>query len=126
MARLPEFGTGISGAVVLEPDGRLAAWGARREALEDELDSGAAGDPRGARMRELALELLREADSNGAEPCSQLEVAAAGGAVFAVRGKRYTLAVVAPRTALSSLMLYDLRSVVDELEAQRPDSGSTS
>lgn len=126
MARLPDFGTGIRGAVLLEPDGRLIAWGARREALEDELDSGTAGDPRAVALRELALELLREADSSGAEPCSQLEVAAAGGAVFAVRGRHYTLAVVAPRTALSSLMLYDLRSVVDELEAQRLGSGSTT
>lgn len=112
--------------MLLEPDGRVAAWGIRREALDSGLDSGRAVHPRGARLRELALELLRQADASGGEPCSQLEVAAAGGSVFAVRGRRYTLAVVAPRTALSSLMLYDLRSVVDGLEGRALDSGRAS
>jgi hypothetical protein len=39
-----------------------------------------------------------------------------GGAVFASRTPRWTLAAVARRGALSSLMLYDLRAVLGELE----------
>jgi hypothetical protein len=39
-----------------------------------------------------------------------------GGAVFASRTPSWTLAAVARRGALSSLMLYDLRAVLGELE----------
>ena len=45
-----------------------------------------------------------------------------GGAVFASRTPRWTLAVVARRAALSSLMLCDLRAVLGELEGG-PRSG---
>jgi hypothetical protein len=41
-----------------------------------------------------------------------------GGAVFLVRRPRWTIAAVARRTALSSLMLYDLRAALDGLEGE--------
>ena len=44
-----------------------------------------------------------------------------GGAVFASRTPRWTLAAVASRGALSSLMLYDLRAVLGELEGGAAD-----
>ena len=43
-----------------------------------------------------------------------------GGAVFASRTPRWTLAAVAKRGALSSLMLYDLRALLGELEGGPP------
>src|SRR5215210_337158 len=50
------------------------------------------------------------------EPAEQVEAQVPGGAVFASRTPRWTLAVVARRQALPSLMLYDLRAVLGELE----------
>ena len=49
-----------------------------------------------------------------------------GGAVFASRTPRWTLAAVAKRGALSSLMLYDLRAVLGELEGGPPIRRSAS
>ncbi len=46
--------------------------------------------------------------------------------MYASRTPRWTLAVVARRAALSSLMLYDLRSVLAELEGGPPIRTSVS
>jgi hypothetical protein len=53
-------------------------------------------------------------------PPEQVEAQVEGGAVYASRTPRWTLAVVARRTALSSLMLMDLRAVLRELEGGPP------
>ncbi len=53
-------------------------------------------------------------------PPEQVEAQVEGGAVFASRTPRWTLAVVARRAALSSLMLMDLRAVLGELEGGAP------
>jgi hypothetical protein len=75
-------------------------------------------DPeRSAELAALARGLFEAVDTTGpAEPAEQLEAQVPGGAVFASRTPRWTLAVVARRQALPSLMLYDLRSVLGELE----------
>jgi predicted regulator of Ras-like GTPase activity (Roadblock/LC7/MglB family) len=52
-------------------------------------------------------------------PPEQVEVQVEGGTVFGSRTPRWTLAVVARRTALSSLMLMDLRAVLGELDGGR-------
>jgi hypothetical protein len=49
-----------------------------------------------------------------------------GGAVFASRTPRWTLAAVAKRGALSSLMLYDLKALLGELEGGPPIRRSRS
>ena len=49
-----------------------------------------------------------------------------GGAVFGSRTPRWTLVAVAKRGALVSLMLYDLRAVLGELEGGPPIRRSTS
>src|SRR4029453_4178270 len=54
------------------------------------------------------------------------EVQVPGGAIFASRTPRWTLAAVAKRGALPSLMLYDLRAVLGELEGGPPIRRSTS
>ena len=100
---LDELSTDIRATVVLDAGGELAA-----SSLEGE---------RGDEMRELVLELLEGADAawNGEGEPAQVEVGMTGGAVFAVRGGHWTVAVLTGRYALSSLMFYDLRAVISDL-----------
>ena len=69
-------------------------------------------------LAELARELFEAVDDArvAGGPPEQVEVQVDGGAVYASRTPRWTLAVVARRAALSSLMLMDLRAVLGELE----------
>jgi len=99
---LRELSTDIRTAVLLGADGKLVAAGPDGD-----------GD-RGERMRRLVIELFERADEAGEAP-EQVEVTLPDGAVFAVRDRRWTLAVVANRYALPSLMFYDLRSVLKDL-----------
>ena len=90
-------------AVVVDPAGELA---------------GASGDPRAPELAELAAELLEALDAVApAGPPEQMEAQVEGGAVYLVRRRQWTLAAVARRSALSSLMFYDVRAVLSELEA---------
>jgi hypothetical protein len=100
---LDELSTDIEAAIVLDNGGRVAA------ATGDD-------DERKDRMRGLAVELLdgaaKVAPDSGVD---QVEVTTSEGSVFAVRGADWTVAVVAGRKPLSSLMFYDLRNVVADL-----------
>jgi hypothetical protein len=102
--RLCELNTDARAAVLLDAAGALAGC----------------TDPdraRAERMAALARELFEAVDSAPVPgPAEQVEAQVPGGAVFASRTPRWTLAVVARRAALSSLMLYDLRAVLGELE----------
>ena len=102
---LDELSTDIRAAVLLDRRSALAA---------------SSGDADGERLRELGLSLLERADA--AAPfdgrVAQVEASAPGGAVFAVRAEGWTIAVVTGRFALSSLMFYDLRSVLSDLGAR--------
>lgn len=101
---LAELSTDIRAGVLLDADGALAAsWRGDEE--------------QGERVRELAVELLERADEAGgsASKPSQVEVAVPGGSVFCVRQCGWTVAVVTGRYALSSLMFYDLRKVLEDL-----------
>ena len=91
-------------AVLLDAAGALAA------STED--------DPaRAEELAALARGIFEAVDSgHSGEPAEQVEAQVPGGAVFASRTPRWALAVVARRQALPSLMLYDLRSVLGELE----------
>jgi len=99
----------------------------------------AAGSPAGSSetepgraraLADLTRELFETVDRAtrdwDADPPQQVEVQVPGGAVFASRTPRWTLAVVARRGALSSLMLWDLRAVLDELEGGAPIRRSIS
>jgi predicted regulator of Ras-like GTPase activity (Roadblock/LC7/MglB family) len=100
---LDELSTDIESAVVLDRDGRVAA------ATEDD-------DERRDRMRQLVVELLdRAAEVVPDAGVDQVEVTTGEGSVFAVRGSDWTVAVVAGRKPLASLMFYDLRNVVSDL-----------
>jgi hypothetical protein len=95
-------------AVLLDAAGALAA-------------STEADQARAEELARLARGLFEAVDAgNRGEPAEQLEAQVPGGAVFASRTPHWTLAVVARRQALPSLMLYDLRSVLAELEGGPP------
>jgi predicted regulator of Ras-like GTPase activity (Roadblock/LC7/MglB family) len=103
---LGELSTDIKASVVISADGRTAA--ASRP--------GEAGD----QLRVLTQQLFEHAESADPEVVTQVEVSTGEGAVFAVRDERWMIGVVAGRFALSSLMLYDLRNVLGDLEG-RPE-----
>jgi hypothetical protein len=98
---LDELSTDIESVLVLDSAGKVAAATA-----ED--------DERRERMSELVVALLDRA-AEVVPGADQLEVQTADGSVFAVRGSDWTVAVVAGRKPLASLMFYDLRNVVSDL-----------
>jgi hypothetical protein len=104
-ARLCELSTDAREAVLLDAAGALAG-----STIEDRA--------RAEEFAGLARDLFGAVDSAGlpGEPAEQVEAQVPRGAVFASRTPRWTLAVVARRGALSSLMLYDLHAVLSELE----------
>ena len=106
---LDELSTDIRAAVLLDSDGRLAAaHAADGEAPADKLAEQA------GRLFERAEEAANSL--HGFEgPVTQVEATTADGAVFAVRAEGWTIAVVAGRFALPSLMFYDLRAVLSDL-----------
>ena len=101
---LDELSTDIRAATILDGSNELAAY------------SGDSRD-RGDRMRRLVLDLLEAATGAvpGADEPPEVEVSTPNGAVFAVRENGWTIGVVTGRYALSSLMLYDLRRVAEDL-----------
>jgi predicted regulator of Ras-like GTPase activity (Roadblock/LC7/MglB family) len=102
---LGELSTDIESVVVLDRDGKVAAATADVEDRQE-------------RMRELVVALLDRA-AEAVAGADQLEIQTAEGSVFAVRGGEWTVAVVAGRKPLASLMFYDLRNVVTELGGGR-------
>ena len=72
----------------------------------------------GDRLRELTQQLFERADSADSQVVTQVEVSTGEGAVYAVRDERWAVGVVTGRFALSSLMFYDLRGVLGDLEGR--------
>ena len=107
LAYLGELSTDIRAAAVLGSDGSLAA------------QTGFEGDGGGA-IDELVGALFDHAAkaADGADGPDQVEVALPEGSVYALRDRGWTLAVVAGRFALSSLMFFDLRMVARDLSGE--------
>jgi predicted regulator of Ras-like GTPase activity (Roadblock/LC7/MglB family) len=101
---LGELSTDIKASVVISADGRNTAAS----------KPGEAGD----KLRDLTRQLFEQADEADAQEVAQVEVSTGDGAVYAVRDGRWTIGVVTGRFALSSLMFYDLRRVLGDLEGQ--------
>lgn len=99
----------MKAAVLLEPGGALAA---HSEAVDEQ-----AAERLAALARELAEAAERSAERLGLEAAA-VEVSTGAGTVFLVRERPpeasagWTLAVVAKRFALASLMLMDMRHVL--------------
>jgi predicted regulator of Ras-like GTPase activity (Roadblock/LC7/MglB family) len=114
---LCELSADVRAAVLLDAAGSLAST-----SEDDREEAG--------RLAELARQLFEEVDRAtrdwDSEPPEQVEVQVPGGAVFASRTPRWTLAAVAKKGALASLMLYDLRALLGELEGGPTIRRSTS
>lgn len=104
LAYLGELSTDIRAAAVLDKRGLVAAHSG--------FDNGDA-EQIGALVGHL-FDHAREATADGPAP-AQVEVALPDGIVFALRERGFTVAVVAGRYALSSLMFFDLRMVARDL-----------
>jgi hypothetical protein len=100
LSYLDELSTDIRAAVLLDEAGAAVAH------------KGAAP---AKRLGALALELFARAERAAGEPVPQLEVSTGAAAVYGVREGGWTLVVVTGRFALSSVMFYDLRSVLSDL-----------
>jgi hypothetical protein len=61
----------------------------------------------------------RELLARAGEEAVEVEVGTRRGTVFAARSGRRAIAVVATRSALASVMLYDLRMTLRELDVRR-------
>ncbi len=96
LRELSEQTADVRAAIALGRDGSLLAAEPARGDL-------------GERLRELTLAVLEGADAAQAGHPTEVEIATPAGAVYVVRGEGSTLAVVAGRLTLSSLMRYDLR-----------------
>ena len=106
-ARLCELSADARTAVLLDAAGALVAC----------------SDPDATRADALAAStrtLLEAVDKAPGAPVEQVEAQVPGGTVFVSRTPRWSLAVVARRSALSSLMLCDLRAVLNELDGGAP------
>jgi hypothetical protein len=104
LAYLGELSTDIRAAAVLDDGGAIAAQSGFDE-----------GD--GDQVKTLVGDLFdKAAEAAAGEPApDQVEVALPEGSVYALREHGWTLAVVAGRFALSSLMFFDLRMVIRDL-----------
>ena len=100
--RLVELSTDARAAVLIDASGEARAA------------SGAA-DP--DELADCARELLRAVDRAADDPPAELEAQVTGGSVFAVRDDSFTLVTVARRSALASLMLYDMRTLLSGVQA---------
>ena len=101
---LGELSTDIKASVILSADGQSQATSRPGET--------------GDKLRDLTQELFERAGEVDDEAVTQVEVSTGDGAVFAVRDEHWTIGVVSGRFALSSLMFYDLRSVLGDLGGQ--------
>jgi hypothetical protein len=86
----------VKACVLLDADGEIAG-----------VDDVHQGD--GEALADLTQQLLERAGT------SQVEVSTGAGIVYALRGAGWTLGVVAGRFALSSLVFFDMRRVLEEL-----------
>lgn len=99
VAKLVELSVDLRGCALVAADGTVLA------------SSGPA--PWGERT----VELWAAADAADAGPATQLQIAGAGGEVFATRAGGITAIAVTDRFALASLMFCDLRAALRELAA---------
>ena len=100
--RLIDLSADARAAVLIDAEGGAAAASGKAETDE---------------LADCARELLRAVDRAADEPPAELEAQVVGGAVYAVRGSRWTLVTVARRSALSSLMLSDMRALLGGLRS---------
>jgi predicted regulator of Ras-like GTPase activity (Roadblock/LC7/MglB family) len=100
LAFLAEMSPDLRGAAILAADGEVLAADGDRAEWED-----------------AAAALLAAADRAGGEQAEQVHIATEQGEVFALRHGGLTAVAVTERFVLSSLMSFDMRSVLRDLRA---------
>lgn len=100
LAFLTEMSPDLRGGAILDSEGGVLAASGHRD-----------------RWREDAAALLDVADRAGPEPVEQLHIATEQGEVFALRHAGLAAVAVTDRFALSSLLFFDMRSVLRDLAA---------
>jgi len=90
--------TDVRACALLDAEGRLVSVDTAHES-------------EGEALADLAQQLLERAATD------QVEVSTGAGIVYALRSGEWTLAVVAGRFALSSLVFFDMRQALQELAA---------
>ena len=109
LAFLTEMSPDLRGAAVLGPAGEVLA-------VTD-------GEPE--RWCEDAGALLAAADAAEEARVEQVHIATEQGEVFAIRSEGLAAVAVTERFALSSLMLFDMRSMLRELASATPRFGGS-
>jgi hypothetical protein len=107
IAYLGELSTDIRAAAVLDASGSLAAQSGFESGTPEQVND-LVGD---------LFDGARDAAGDAPAP-GELEVSLPDGSVYAVRDGGWTVAVVAGRFALSSLMRFDLRMVARDLAGE--------
>jgi hypothetical protein len=102
VAYLEEVSTEMRGCAILTAGGEVLA---------------ASGDT--ARWGTAGRELISAADAAGGEPVAHTHVATGDGEAFCVREAGLVAVAVAERFTLASLMLFDMRTALRELAAER-------
>ena len=99
VARLVEMSSELRGCAILAEDGTALAASGDLEAW--------AG---------VARALLAAADAAAGEPAGHAHIGTEDGEVFAVRHEGFALVAASERFALASLMFFDMRAVLRDLE----------
>jgi hypothetical protein len=102
VAYLEEISPEMRGCAILTAEGEVLA---------------ASGDGEG--WGQAASELISAADAASGEPVAHVHVATGDGETFCVREAGLVAVAVAERFILASLMLFDMRTALRELAAQR-------
>lgn len=104
VAYLTELSPELRGCAILDKAGAVLACG---------------GDGDDSAWRAAAEELVRAADGAAGEPAAHAHIATPDGEVFMVRLGALTAVAATERFVLASLTLFDLRTVLRELGAER-------
>ena len=102
VAQLVETSPELRGCAILDSRGAVLA---------------ATGEENEKEWREAAAELVAAADAAGGEPAAYAHIASGDGEVFLVRHGGLVAVAAAERFVLSSLMVFDLRATLRQLEA---------
>jgi hypothetical protein len=102
VAYLEEISPEMRGCAILTEDGEVLDASGNNE-----------------RWGEAGRDLIQGADAAGGEPVAHAHVATGDGEVFCVREGGLVALAVAERFTLASLMLFDMRTALRELAAQR-------
>ena len=102
VAYLEEISPEMRGCAILTDGGEVLA---------------ASGDTE--RWGDTGRDLIAAADAAGGEPVAHAHVATGDGEAFCVREAGMVAVAVAERFTLASLMLFDMRSALHELAAER-------